>query len=323
MKCEPPYRYPSALWAGSPGQTTNTPPITAAVPVTIIPPVTPVGAAPSTAAAGSANAPSTSATQIAYDESRNPPLPTEALAPSPAKKMAGQRRKSGKARRRRTVVLPDADETDETGMLADLESDADAVIVISEATAADTEKGNQPVSGLLSWQQEPCRSCHRPYNTAPPREVWVAYGKDRRGRIIQYKYIRARAADGTSRRLRPEDTWTFDVNEARIAEDGTLVFGHAQVLDRRPTADELIQYVAGVKQGRRPVQAVWARRLPAGQGPSNARKRAETHERHEADGDEQPPKIPRYIPPGCRLVPFVSPLNTSSCRFHLSRRICI
>ena len=300
-----------------PGQTTNAPPVTAATPVTTASPVvsaiqpitSAAGPTPSTAAAGASNTPTTSATQIAYDESRNPPLPAEALVPSPAKKVEEQRRRAGRKRRRRSVAPPDADETEDTGAHADQESDADAVIIISEATAADAEKGNKPVSGLLSWQQEPCRSCHRPYNTAPPREVWVAYGKDRSGRIIQYKYIRARAADGTSRRLRPEDTWTFDVNEARIAEDGTLVFGHAQVLDRRPTADELIQYVAGVKQGRRPVQAVWARRLPAGQGPSNARKRATTHEHHEAEGDEKPPKIPRYIPPGCRLVPFVSLLE--------------
>ena len=302
-----------------PGSTATATPVTATPPVTTAPPVsTATQPVPSTtgptqtvAAAGASNAPSTSATQIAYDESRNPPLPVEAFAPSPVKKVAGKRRRAA-VKRRRSVIPPDADETDDTGAQADRESDDDAVIIISEATAADAEKGNKPVSGLLSWQQEPCRSCHRPYNTAPPREVWVAYGKDRRGRIIQYKYIRARAADGTSRRLRPEDAWTFDVNEARIADDGTLVFGHAHVLDRRPTSDEVIQYIAGVKQGRRPVQAVWARRLPAGQGPTNARKRAETHERHEAEGDERPPKIPRYIPPGCRLVPFVSPFTSSS-----------
>ena len=262
---------------------------------------------PSTSAA--AAAPTTSATattHIAYDELRNPPLPVEALTPSPTKKVAGQRR-SRKVKRKQAVRPIDDEETDDTGCRADNESDGEAsVIIISEATAADAEKGNKPVSGPLSWQLEPCRSCHRPYNTSPPKEVWVAYGRDRQGRIIQYKYIRARASDGTSRRLRPEDTWTFDVNEARIADDGTLVFGRAHVLDRRPTADELIQYVAGVKQGRRPVQAVWAHRLPTGQAPHLARKRAQTHERHEAEGDERPPKIPRYIPPGCRLVPFVS-----------------
>ena len=193
-------------------------------------------------------------------------------------------------------------------MQADLESDGgDGVIFISEAPAADAEKGNKPVSGPLSWQQEPCRTCHRPYNTAPPREVWVAYGRDRQGRIIEYKYIRARTADGTSRRLRPEEVRRYDVSEARITEDGQLVFGQSHLLDRRPTPDEVIQYIVGVKQGRRPVQAIWAHRLPAGKGPSNARKHAATHERHEAVGTEKPPKIPHYIPPGCRLVPFVSP----------------
>ena len=45
------------------------------------------------------------------------------------------------------------------------------------------------------------------------------------------------------------------------------------------------------------MQAIWARRLPAGKGPSNARKRALTHDRHEATGSEKPPKIPHYIPP--------------------------
>ena len=274
---------------------------------TAIPPTTSAAVAPPTTSTP-ATVPSTSAAvteHIAYDESRNPPLPVEALAPSPTKKVAGQRR-TRRVKRRQAVRPVDDEETDDTGYRVDRESEEASVIIISEATAADAEKGNKPVSGPLSWQQEPCRSCHRPYNTSPPKEVWVAYGRDRQGRIIQYKYIRARASDGTSRRLRPEDAWTFDVSEARIAEDGTLVFGHAHVLDRRPTADELIQYVAGVKQGRRPVQAVWAHRLPTGQAPHLARKRAQTHERHEAEGDERPPKIPRYIPPGCRLVPFVS-----------------
>ena len=126
--------------------------------------------------------------------------------------------------KRRQAVRPvDDEETDDTGYRVDHESEEASVIIISEATAADAEKGNKPVSGPLSWQQEPCRSCHRPYNTSPPKEVWVAYGRDRQGRIIQYKYIRARASDGTSRRLRPEDTWTFDVNEARIAGRDTCL----------------------------------------------------------------------------------------------------
>ena len=273
-------------------------------------------------AAGSSTS-ATTTTHIAYDESHNPPLPAEALAPSPAKKIAVQRRIQRKIKRKQIVQPVDDEDTSDTGCRADHESDGEAsVIIISEATAADGEKGNKPVSGPLSWQQEPCRCCHRPYNTSPPKEVWVAYGRDRQGRIIQYKYIRARASDGTSRRLRPEDTWTFDVSEARIADDGTLVFGRAHVLDRRPTADELIQYVAGVKQGRRPVQAVWARRLPTGQAPHLARKRAQTHERHEAEGDERPPKIPRYIPPGCRLVPFVSFSCHVEGRCTFGRRVC-
>ena len=298
--------------ADAPPVTNAPPPVTSTVPAsttaTAVGPVTSTASSAAVASTTSATGPSTSTARIAFDVNANPPLPTEALAPSPVKKVAGQRRNEKKKRKRSAAPPPDADETDDTGMQADLESDGgDGVIFISEAPAADAEKGNKPVSGPLSWQQEPCRTCHRPYNTAPPREVWVAYGRDRQGRIIEYKYIRARTADGTSRRLRPEEVRRYDVSEARITEDGQLVFGQSHLLDRRPTPDEVIQYIVGVKQGRRPVQAIWAHRLPAGKGPSNARKHAATHERHEAVGTEKPPKIPHYIPPGCRLVPFVSP----------------
>ena len=235
----------------------------------------------------------------------------DADPPFPVETRPGKRKK--KVAKRRSAPPPDADETDSAD--ADHEGQGGILLVTEVETTdphPDAEKGNRPVDGPVSWQEEPCRSCHRPYNTAPPREVWVAYGMDAQGRIIEYKYIRARTADGTSRRLRPEDAWKFDVQDARITEDGMLVFGQSNILDRRPTSDELIQYITGIRQWRRPVQAIWARKPPTGRGPSNARKRAETHHRHEAEGDETPPKIPRYIPPGCRLVPFVSFMRSDS-----------
>ena len=258
-----------------------------------------------------------------YDDlDADPPLPAE-TRPSTAKR---KRRPT----KRRTAPPDDADETDSAD--ADHEGQGGVLLLTDAETGEphpDAEKGNRPVDGPVSWQEEPCRTCHRPYNTAPPREVWVAYGMDSQGRIIEYKYIRARTADGTSRRLRPEDAWKFDVQDARITSDGILVVGQANILDRRPTSDELIQYITGIKQGRRPVQAVWARKPPAGRGPTNARKRAESHAHHEAEGDETPPKIPRYIPPGCRLVPFVSFLLLCSevtvsvtCRCACSQQIC-
>ena len=280
----------NSISAGPPPVTTVTPPVASTVPptttVTAAGPVTSTAASAAATSTTTATGPATSTVRIAFDDNANPPLPAEALAPSPVKKVAGQRRKEKKKRKRSAVPPPDADETDDTGAQADLESDVDGVIFISEAPAADAEKGNKPVSGQLSWQQEPCRTCHRPYNTAPPREVWVAYGKDRQGRTIEYKYIRVRTADGTRRR-------------ERGPHHGRRAAGVRASSSARSSSDpdEVIQYIAGVKQGRRPVQAIWARRLPAGKGPSDARKRALTHVRHEATGSEKPPKIPHYIPP--------------------------
>ena len=243
----------NSISADPPPVTTVTPPVASTAPptttATAAGPVTSTAASAAATSTTTATGPTTSTVRIAFDDNANPPLPAEALAPSPVKKVAGQRRKEKKKRKRSAVPPPDADETDDTGAQADLESDVDGVIFISEAPAADAEKGNKPVSGQLSWQQKACRTCHRPYNTAPPREVWVAYGKDRQGRTIEYKYIRARTADGTSRRLRPEEVRRYDVNEARIREDGQLVFGQAHLLDRRPTPDEVIQYIAWGEAG--------------------------------------------------------------------------
>ena len=160
-----------------------------------------------------------------YDDlDADPPLPVETRP--------GKRKK--KVTRCRSAPPPDADETDSAD--ADHEGQGGILLVTEVETAdphPDAEKGNRPVDGPVSWQEDPCRSCHRPYNTAPPREVWVAYGMDAQGRIIEYKYIRARTADGTSRRLRPEDAWKFDVQGARITEDGMCKGIHVRRAENR------------------------------------------------------------------------------------------
>ena len=105
------------------------------------------------------------------------------------------------------------------------------------------------VSGRISWREQPCETCNRPFVTVPAQRLLVAAGRDQDGAVIVHEYVRSKTGDASKRKL-PANTLFRDLRDARLTENGWVVYGMSEVLDRRPRDDELMIAIADLKAGR-------------------------------------------------------------------------
>ena len=161
-----------------------------------------------------------------------------------------------------------------------------------------------PPSGeQISWREQPCETCSRPFETVPAQRLLVAAGQDQDGAVIVHEYVRCKTGEASKRKL-PADTLFRDLQDARLTENGRVVYGKSEVLDRRPRDDELMIAIADLKAGRLAPQPVW------NQHPQTTR---EVEDAKANKGQQalrltplsDPAALP-MMPPGTRLLAFVS-----------------
>ena len=145
-------------------------------------------------------------------------------------------------------------------------------------------------------------------------------GMDNDGRLIRHEYSLTREYRGGGRVREPGETIYCDVRDLKIDTSGEVVYDLSGRMEnvREPTTKELAIILQQTNLHTTKVTDLWLQKQPTGEGPSNERKRAETHPLHEAESGEQPPVIP-YCPPGHVLCPIVSFIL---CLYEYTYNIC-
>ena len=111
-------------------------------------------------------------------------------------------------------------------------STSGAAPVPGPSTAADGGDGNPDNTGgvavgppseeRVSWREQPCDTCLRPFETVPAQRLLVAAGQDQDGAVIVHEYVRCKTGEASKRRL-PADTHFRDLQDARVTENGWVV----------------------------------------------------------------------------------------------------
>ena len=195
----------------------------------------------------------------------------------------------------------------DAGTLADVE-DLGGDVRLDFTPQDDAARGNRPVEGGLLWREDPCHSCHRPFEPEPPLEVYVAIGHDSTGRLVHQRYVRGREKEGGGRKRLPGDTIFVNLRDGRVTPQGLLCFGRPELYDRHMRTDEMLMSLADLRANKKTVPAIWNRK-PANisKGVGKEKKAKEKPAQHEARPGERGPPPPPFLPPGCRLIAFVSP----------------
>ena len=170
----------------------------------------------------------------------------------------------------------------DAGTLADVE-DLGGDVRLDLAPQDDAAHGNRPVEGGLLWREDPCRSCHRPFEPDPPLEVYVAIGYDSTGRIVHQRYVRGREKEGGGRKRLPGDTMFVPLRDGRVTPQGLFCFGRPELYDRHMRTDEMLMGLADLRANKKTVPAIWNRK-PANisKGVGKEKKAKEKPAQHEA-----------------------------------------
>ena len=160
-----------------------------------------------------------------------------------------------------------------------------------------------PVDEQVSWREQPCETCLRPFETVPSQRLLVAAGRNQDGAIIVHEYVRCKTGEASKKRL-PAGTQFRELQDARVTEQGRVVYGKSDVLDRRPRDDELMIAIADLKAGHTAPQPVWSQHPHTTKEAEDAKaRRGQQALRLTPLSD--PAALP-MMPPGTRLLAFVS-----------------
>ena len=160
-----------------------------------------------------------------------------------------------------------------------------------------------PVDEQVSWREQPCETCLRPFETVPSQRLLVAAGRNQDGAIIVHEYVRCKTGEASKKRL-PAGTQFRELQDARVTEKGRVVYGKSEVLDRRPRDDELMIAIADLKAGHTAPQPVWSQHPQTTTEAEDAKaRRGQQALRLTPLSD--PAALP-MMPPGTRLLAFVS-----------------
>ena len=154
-----------------------------------------------------------------------------------------------------------------------------------------------------------CYACHRIFPPRPPNQIVVEYGVDDDGRPWKWIYVPRR--DHTSKWKEPWDVEYLKISDARVNEAGDVVFDRL-AHTRKATAHELVK-LWDLREGanRYEVSEEWADRPARRRAPSPQKSpaKAGTSGKQKAgtsSGSALQYPVP-FCPPGCRLLPVVSP----------------